>query len=173
MALIFCLDSEYQASIPNEKQTEDHYFSPYIPYIFILERILWRQFFSTSSACRGCAQESLIWRAGARITNWKLTLVCSWGPWACTFSAFSEASRSGASPIKGQSSQLGLLSGTRSHTAPDIVSLALMCHYIVLQLFWFYSKDYRSSSSSMARPTRDACWNRKSSSVGVKASVTY
>lgn len=39
-------DSGYQESIPNETQTENHYFSPYIPYIFILERILRRQFFS-------------------------------------------------------------------------------------------------------------------------------
>ena len=48
--------------------------------------------FATSSTCRGCAQESLIWRVGAGITNWKLTLVCSWSPWIYTSSAFSEAS---------------------------------------------------------------------------------
>ena len=48
--------------------------------------------FATSSTCSGCAQESLIWRVGAGITNWKLTLVCSWSPWICISSAFSEAS---------------------------------------------------------------------------------
>lgn len=82
-------DGGYQESISNEKQTENHYFSPYIPYIFILERILWRKFFfPMSSAFRGGAQEGLIWRARAGITHWKLTLVCSQSPWTSTSSAF-------------------------------------------------------------------------------------
>lgn len=35
-------DSEYQESIPNAKQTEDLYFSLYIPCIFVFEWILER-----------------------------------------------------------------------------------------------------------------------------------
>lgn len=71
--------------------------------------------FSTSSASRGCAQESLIWRAGARIMDWKLTLVCLWSPWTCTSSAFPEASYPDTCSITGQSNQLCSSSDGESH----------------------------------------------------------
>ena len=87
----------------------------FLTYLF-LNVFCGDSFFSMSSAFRGCAQEGLIWRAGARITNWKLTLVFL-SPRNCTSSAFLEASCTDTSSIKGQSQQLDSSGGRTSHSS--------------------------------------------------------
>lgn len=59
--------------------TFPHTFLTYL-YLNILcgESVSFFLSFLMHSAFRGCALESPIWRAGARIANWKLTLACNY-----------------------------------------------------------------------------------------------
>lgn len=109
-----------------------------------------------SSAFRGGVQEGLIWRVGARITHWKLTLVCpkALGP------ALSPPSQRHPVQMHLQSRANQTNFGPQemeSHTALDTISLPLICYQIILHQFSFDSSGHRGSSSfSMAWQTCDS-----------------
>lgn len=98
----------------------------FLTYLF-LNVFCGDSFFPMSSAFRGGVQEGLIWRVGARITHWKLTLVCpkALGP------ALSPPSQRHPVQMHLQSRANQTNFGPQemeSHTALDTISLPLICY---------------------------------------------